>query len=141
VVLLYMDPGALVKLVVDEDGSEVAARLWDGADLVACSSLGHVEVCAALSAALRARRLTAAGHDTALDRWTEAYWPAVAEVPLTADIAHQAGKVAHRAALRGADAVHAASARTIPGAVLVAWDSRLREGARSLALDVAPTTI
>ena len=28
--LVYFDSSALVKLVVDEDGSDLAAELWDG---------------------------------------------------------------------------------------------------------------
>jgi hypothetical protein len=49
-----------VALLVEEDGSEVAAGLWD---VVACSPLGHVEVCAALSSAARAGRISAVGRE------------------------------------------------------------------------------
>ena len=30
--LVYFDSSAFVKLVVDEDGSDLAAALWDGCD-------------------------------------------------------------------------------------------------------------
>jgi predicted nucleic acid-binding protein len=136
--VLYFDASALVKLLVDEQGSDTAAALWDAADLVACSPLGHVEVQAALAAAHRAGRLSAEDHRTQVSSWTEGYWPAVAQVPLTAPTADRAGEVATRAALRGADAVHVTSAETVPEVIMVAWDQRLRSGAAACGLEVAP---
>lgn len=136
--ILYFDASALVKLLVEEDGSETAASLWDAADLVACSPLGHVEVRAALAAAHRAGRLTDKGHREQFRSWTDSYWPAIAQVPLTAHTADRAGEVATLGAMRGADAVHVASAETLPDVIVVAWDSRLRSGAVTCGLDVAP---
>lgn len=52
------DSSALVKLLVEEDGSDVAADLWDGCDLAVASRLAQVEVPAALAAAHRWRRMT-----------------------------------------------------------------------------------
>ncbi len=51
--LVYFDSSALVKLVVEEEGSELAARLWDGCDAALTSRLAYPEVRAALSAAGR----------------------------------------------------------------------------------------
>ncbi|MGF1661249.1 MAG: type II toxin-antitoxin system VapC family toxin [Kineosporiaceae bacterium] len=136
--ILYFDASALVKLLVDETGSETAAGLWDAADLVACSLLGHVEVRAALAAAHRAGRLTDSDHREQVRAWTEDYWPAIAQVPLTPPTADRAGEIASERTLRGADAVHVASAGALPDAIVVAWDRRLREGAATHGLEVAP---
>jgi predicted nucleic acid-binding protein len=51
--LVYFDSSALVKLVVDEDGSDLAAELWDGCDAALASRLAYPEVRAALAAACR----------------------------------------------------------------------------------------
>jgi predicted nucleic acid-binding protein len=64
--IVYFDSGAFVKLIVDEDGSELAAALWDGADAAVSSRLAYPEVCAVLAAAQRARRLGRRGHRRAV---------------------------------------------------------------------------
>jgi hypothetical protein len=57
--ILYLDSSALVKLVVEDHGSDVAAALWDGADAVISSGLAYPEVRAALAAAGRDDRISA----------------------------------------------------------------------------------
>ncbi len=42
--IVYFDSSAFVKLVVDEDGSELAAALWDGCDAAVSSRLAYPEV-------------------------------------------------------------------------------------------------
>ena len=42
--LVYFDASALVKLVIDEDGSALAAALWDGCDAALTSRLAFPEV-------------------------------------------------------------------------------------------------
>jgi hypothetical protein len=39
--LVYFDSSALVKLVVEEEGSELAAELWDGCDAALASRLAY----------------------------------------------------------------------------------------------------
>ena len=48
---IYFDSSALVKLVVDLVGSDLAAELWDGCDAALSSRLAYPEVRAALAAA------------------------------------------------------------------------------------------
>src|SRR5918996_697735 len=107
--LVYFDSSAFVKLVVQEDGSDVAATLWDGCDAPLSSRLAHPEVCAALAAAHRNRDLDDDGHVAARRTWEE-LWAAVRPVELTAAVERHAGELARRHAVRSADAVHLASA-------------------------------
>jgi predicted nucleic acid-binding protein len=51
--LVYFDSSAFVKLLVEEEGSNVAATLWDGCDAAIASRLAYPEVRAALAAAVR----------------------------------------------------------------------------------------
>ena len=51
--IVYFDSSALVKLVLDETGSELAAQLWNACDAALSSRLAYPEVCAALAAAGR----------------------------------------------------------------------------------------
>lgn len=135
----YFDSSAFVKLLVDEPGSEVAARLWDEVDIVATSRLAHPEVAAALSAARRARRLTRASERRARADWEE-LWAATRVVELTAAVSADAVDLSTTLVLGGADAVHLASARVLADAapILVAWDGRLRDAAVRSGLRVAP---
>jgi uncharacterized protein len=139
VTLVYFDSSAFVKLVVEEDGSDLAAVLWDGCDAAVSSRLAYPEVRAALAAAGRADRLTSADQRRAEVAWDN-YWAATRAVELTAPVTAHAGRLAGQHALRGADAVHLASLLAVgAGETLFAvWDRRLRAAARSLDVQLAP---
>lgn len=138
--IVYFDSSALVKLLVDEDGSDLAAQLWDGCDAALSSRLAYPEVRAALAAANRNHVLDNRGLRSALADWEE-FWAATRAVELTADVERRAGELAQRHALRGADAVHLASALTVPRSQLVVavWDRRLHVGAIAQGVVVAPS--
>ena len=140
--LLYFDASAFVKLLADEPGSELAASLWDGADAVLSSRLAYPEVRAALAAAARNRDLTRPELDAAERDW-DGYWAATRPVELTQAVERQAGQLARRHALRGADAVHLASAAAIgdPDLIVAVWDRRLHAGALAAGFRVAPSLL
>jgi uncharacterized protein len=142
VALVYFDTSVLVKLVVEEAGSDLAAELWDGCDAALSSRLAYPEVCAALAAAGRNHDLDEHGLAAALAAWEE-LWASTRPVELTADVEHHAGDLAVRHALRGADAVHLASALAIgPTDLVVAvWDRQLHAGVIAEHLTVAPATV
>ena len=137
--IVYFDSSALVKLVVEEAGSDLVADLWDGCDAALSSRLAYPEVHAALAAAGRNHDLDDVDLATAARAWEE-YWAAIRPVELSAAVARHAGQLAREHALRGADAVHLASALAIGEAelVLAVWDRRLHAGASAARLRVAP---
>lgn len=137
--IAYFDSSAFVKLLVDEESSDVAATLWDGCDSAVSSRLAYPEVCAALAAAGRARRLTADSQQQAEAAW-EAYWAATRRVELTDAVAAHAGQLVSRHGLHGADAVHLASVAAVgmDDAVFAVWDQRLRAGARDVGVQLVP---
>lgn len=140
--IVYFDSSALVKLVLDEPGSDVAAALWNGGDAAVSSRLAYVEVCAALAAAARNHDLTEDEATGAAADWDE-FWAAMRPVELTVAVEQSAGGLARRHGLRGADAVHLASALAL-GAddlVVAVWDRRLHAGAVAVGLAVAPATL
>lgn len=139
--IVYFDSSAFVKLVVEEDGSDLAATLWDGCDVAVSSRLAYPEVCAALAAAGRVHRLTPADQHQAEETW-EDYWDATRAVELTAQVAADAGRLAGQHALRGADAVHLASLLAVGVAetLFAVWDQRLRVGAHAVGVQLAPAT-
>ena len=137
--IVYFDSSAFVKLVVEEDGSDLAATLWDGCDAAVSSRLAYPEVRAALGAAGRAGRLDPDDRARAEAAW-EDYWAATRAVELTESVTAHAGELASHHALRGADAVHLASLLAVGAAdtLFAVWDQRLRAGARSAGVHLAP---
>lgn len=140
--LVYFDSSALVKLVLDEAGSDIAAALWNACDAALSSRLAYPEVCAALAAAGRNHDLTPSEATAAAAEWEE-FWASMRPVELSADIERTAGALAARQQLRGADAVHLASALELGSTDLTVavWDKRLHAGAAAVGLAVAPATL
>jgi len=140
--LVYFDSSALVKLVVEEPGSDLVAELWDGCDAALSSRLAYPEVRAALAAAARNHDLDDDDLATAKLDWEE-FWAAVRPVELTAELERVAGELSERHALRGADAVHLASALAVraPDLVVAVWDGRLRAGVIAAGLAIVPARL
>jgi len=137
--LVYFDASAFVKLLAEEEGSELAAELWDGCDAALSSRLSYPEVRAALAAAARNHDLEDDDLDEAEQTWAD-YWAATRPVELSAAVEQHAGRLARMHALRGADAVHLASALAIADTdvVVAIWDRRLHAAVQAAGLRVAP---
>jgi len=128
--IVYFDTSALIKLVFDEPGSDVAAELWDRAAAVMASQLIYPEARAAVAAAHRSGRLGARTLRNAV-RSIDALCEELGVIGLDAALARVAGDLAERHALRGYDAVHLASALAIddPDLVMATWDRDLAAAA------------
>ena len=140
--LVYFDSSALVKLVIEEDGSDLAAQLWDKCDAALASRLAYPEVRAALAASARNHDLAESELLAAEHAWEE-FWAAARPVELTLAVERQSGQLAKSHALRGADAVHLASALAVndPDLVVAVWDQRLHSGVLAAGLRVAPAAL
>jgi uncharacterized protein len=135
-VITYVDTSSLLKLLIDEEGSERAGLIWDAADTVAAAALVLVEGRAALAAAERSSRLSAAQHGEAKDELA-ALVDELAIVEVTEELIAAAADLAEEEALRGYDAVHLAAALTVEAAVLTSADSALCHAAERQGLHVA----
>lgn len=134
--ITYVDTSTLLKLVVEEPGSDAAAVIWDSADVLASVSLVVVEARAALAAAHRTGRLTDRQHRRAKQE-TEALVEELHLVDVSDGLIAAAADVAEADGLRGYDAVHLAGALLIEAAVLTSADSALCEAASGRGLHVA----
>lgn len=139
---VYFDTSALVKLLVEEDGSHVVDELWHRCEEAFASRLAYPEMRAALAALHRGRHLGQGALARAESGW-EDRWAAIGPVELTAEIGRRAGLLAKAHALRGADAVHLASALSLRSdeVVVAVWDRRLHDGARAAGLRVVPASL
>jgi predicted nucleic acid-binding protein len=136
--IVYFDSSALVKLIVEEDGSELAAEVWDRCDAAVSCRLAYPEVRAAIAAAARDHRLDPGAEFAAAHAW-EQYWSGVRVLEFSEAVSRNAGVLAGEHGLRGADAVHLASASALDADVVVAvWDQRLASAAGRLGLSTIP---
>jgi predicted nucleic acid-binding protein len=135
-VITYVDTSTMLKLVVEETGSDVAAVIWDSADVLASVGLVVVEARAALAAAHRAGRLTADQHRDAKSE-AEALIEELHLVEVTDDLVAAAADLAEAESLRGYDAVHLAGALLIEAGILTSADGALCEAASGRGLHIA----
>ena len=134
--ITYVDTSTVLKLLVEEEGSDRAALIWDRADALAAVALVAVEARAALAAAERGHRLTPPQHRRAKSGLVELV-DELNLVQITDDLIDRASDLAEREALRGSDAVHLAAALTVHADVLTSADSDLCEAAQRRGLHVA----
>lgn len=140
--ILYLDTSSLVKLYVEEAGSDEVRELASQAAIVATSIVAYPETRAALARLRRSGNLAPAKFGAA-KREFEAEWPAYLALEVTAALSREAGEFAERYALRDFDALHLASfaevaRRAGPGETrFSSFDAALNKAARDVARRVA----
>ena len=95
--ILYLDTSALVKLVVDERGSDAVDALVATTEYAVSSVIAYAECRSAIARAGNARRVDAAAAVRSLDR----VWDAVQTVDVDLRLSARAGELAGRHLLRG----------------------------------------
>ena len=134
--ITYVDTSSLLKLIVEEPGSDRAALIWDTADALAAASVIVAEGRAALAAAARGGRITAAQHQRAKRELT-ALIDDLALVQVTDELVGRAADLAEAESLRAYDAMHLAAALTVGATVLTSADTALCDAALRQGLHVA----
>jgi hypothetical protein len=137
----YFDTSALVKLVLREPESGFVAGRWDAADDAYASTVGYVELHAAVARARRDGRVTeSAASGVRAD--VDSLWRRVVTVAVDNAVVVRAGELAARHALAALDAIHLASALGIATPTdrptFVTFDRRLAEAALAEGLAVLP---
>ena len=105
---LYLDTSSLVKLYVDEQGSDDVRALVARASVVATSVVALAESRAALARLRRQGDLSPSAHARA-KRELRRDWPSLLAVDVTNDLAEVAAELAERYGLRGFDSLHLAT--------------------------------
>jgi predicted nucleic acid-binding protein len=110
--ILYLDTSSLIKLYVEEEGSEDVRAEVAVAEVVATSLLSYPETRAALARLRRERSLTPAEHRRARAAF-EQDWERFLVVQVTEAICRAAGALAEAHGLRAYDSVHLSTFRTL----------------------------
>lgn len=135
----YFDTSTLIKLVLEETGSDRVRTLWRRTDRALASAISYVEARAALASARRARRITeqqVPGVKVEFER----FWRELTVIGVERPLLRFAGSLAELHGLRGYDAVQLASALVINEPVVFASaDARLRDAAQTEGLALLAT--
>jgi predicted nucleic acid-binding protein len=143
VTVFYLDSSAWLKRYFLEPGSDWMTRLFQSGDPLASSVLGYIEVASALARQQVPRKLDEQGL-ARLQQQLEEDWGDLTGLPLSDEVAARALRLARGYKLRGADAVHLATALDLKDAlagtgnsvVLIASDEDLLAGAQRSGLAV-----
>ncbi|HXG36871.1 MAG TPA: type II toxin-antitoxin system VapC family toxin [Dehalococcoidia bacterium] len=141
--LFYLDASAWVKRYYRETGTAWVQELFAQNPIVACSSLGLIEVMATLARKQKAGELDPLLFAQKAEELEED-WRQFIQIQLTAETADLARELARRLALPGADAVHLASALILARRlavdedqlVVITSDHELKEAAQRSGLVV-----
>ena len=110
--ILYLDTSSLVKLYVEEEGSNEIEDLVVASPAVATSLIAYAEARSAFARRLREQAFSAAEYREILASF-ESDWGSYAHAAVTIEIVRLAGNLAEKHALRGFDGLHLSSAVTI----------------------------
>lgn len=140
--ILYLDTSAVVKLYVEEEGSDKVRASCEQARVVATSLIGYAEARAAFARAKRQARLQAQDHRQVLEDFDHD-WDSYFILEVTEGLVRRAGGLAEDHALRAYDALHLASALTLRERVhrtvaFLCFDEALEAAARGESLVTSP---
>jgi len=132
--LIYLDSSALIKNYSQEPGTHRVREILSGADGCSISKIGYAEICAAFGRKGRENPKDRRVHLIGFQRFQED-WKLLHIVELEDDLLPVICGLTEKHPLRGADAIHLASAlwleRVLRDEVtFVAADGRLLEAAR-----------
>jgi hypothetical protein len=140
-VTLFTDTSAFLKLLVHEEGTVELERAVAAARELCASAMLYPEVRSSLARHAAERRGIRPDLVRARER-LESYWSELAIVDVSRQLIQAAGDLAERHVLRGADAVHLASALALQLSgeeiEFACWDARLRKAARAAGLATLP---
>jgi predicted nucleic acid-binding protein len=141
-VIVFFDTSAMVKRYFAETGSEAVTELWSSATLVVASQLLHAEMIATFSRKLR-EEPSSADTITQLQQAFRADFLSLTRIAIDDDVHRRVDAILGRHPLRGADAVHLASAllahHVLQEQITFACaDARLVDAARAEGLLIAP---
>lgn len=111
-ILYYLDASAWVKRYYLEEGTTWVQNLFIHNQVMACASLGMIEVMATLSRKRKAREITLSQFKKKAQELDDD-WKRFLQIPMTHEIVHIAKELTKELALRGSDAVHLSSALAI----------------------------
>lgn len=140
--ILYLDTSALVKLYVEERGSDLVRQALGNCTVAATSQVAYAEARAAFARACREAAIAPEDYYRVIASF-RTDWDNYLAVAVTDRIVYLAGDLAESQALRGFDAIHLASLLTLrqkvrDAVVAACWDGRLWQAIKANNFPVIP---
>jgi predicted nucleic acid-binding protein len=141
-VILFCDTSALLKLFIDEQGSESMINARSSSKGIAVCRITWAESMAALAQRTRFNGTNQSGLAQARSIFEQA-WPGFVIADITQPLVEKAGVFAEAFALRGYDSVQLAAAHQLHEQfalplTFACFDRRLNQAAKLLQLEVLP---
>lgn len=139
--ILYLDTSALVKLYVDEPGSDLVRGAAARAGFRGCHIVGYAEACAALGRRGREAGLLHAAIEARIEELARD-WSRLDVIAADWPLVRRAGELAVKLRLCGYDSLHLAAAEAVWTRAegvqfrFAAFDSPLVEAARGMGMEV-----
>lgn len=143
--MIYIDTSALIKLYLQEDGSEEMVDAARGDAVWATCRIAYAETMAALARAGRAQREAKVTIEEAKKVFQES-WRKWFVVEVDQELVAKAGDLAEKCSLRGFDSVHLAAGlrlKEIMGKPITfaVWDKELWQAAKREGFPVVPEAL
>jgi len=120
--IYYLDASAWVKRYIREEGTVFVQKIFLNENLLACSSLGFVEVVATLSRKLKAKEISHSAFEQKVKE-VEDDWSNFAQIDIDKEGLTLAVALTKKHFLRGADAIHLSAALSLKKHFSSAQDS------------------
>lgn len=138
--IVYLDTSALLKLYLEEEGSDVTRQVVQDAAAVCTHLITHAEMCAAFAQAVRMQRITTQVQSQQVQQF-KTDWEALHRLPVDETLTRRAGQLAMQFELRGYDSVHLAAAERAWRQIgnnfqITAFDKHLRQAALAMGISV-----
>jgi predicted nucleic acid-binding protein len=133
---VFLDTSALAKRYVQEPGSEELEELFASVTIeIFMSTLAFVEFAAAMGRKLLNKEIEKVQAGEAINELEEDWSNVFDKIPLEDTVAETAAAIALEYSLKGADAVHLASAQVAGAELFVASDNKLIRAARKMGIN------
>ena len=133
---IFCDTSALAKRYVQEPGSEELEKLFSSiATEIFISTLAFVEFASAMGRKLRNKEIATAKVSETIKELEEDWFEVFVKIPLEDMLAEKAAFIALEHSLKGADAVHLASAQVIGAELFIASDNKLIRAAEKMGIN------
>lgn len=130
----------MIKLLVDEPGTEEAQGAYNEADGIRTTAIAHVEATAALARMRKGGRLTPTQLRRAIED-LESLWRGIDSHAVSDALLAKAAESARTHSLRAYDSVHLAGALSFAAGEeleFACWDKELREAAKRHGFTLVP---
>jgi uncharacterized protein len=133
----------LIKLLVEEPGSEIANEAYDSSVAASTSAVAYLEASSALARMQKGGRLSSQAYRTALHDRDE-LWGELQVHSITDSLIGTASRAAAEHALRAYDCLHLATIATFADAervTVACWDRDLRTAVRDYGFALIPERV